>query len=179
MKTLITLIFVCVLSLTVVGQSQAPSPDNSQRLEAVKSVADVLDKGVDIMASYVSTVSNVLKSVAPEVWRIMIRQQYAKAASGIALWLILPVVIFSIPFVFRRLMHGKNSGKFLLQVQDCDRPDSSFDTSPDQFRVFFSWAAFSAAFLTSVISVFAITYYVQVMINPEYYAIKDILEMVK
>jgi hypothetical protein len=52
--------------------TQAPAPQ--------KSMADVADRVVDLGARAVAQAAGTVQKVAPEVWRIMIRQQYAKAA---------------------------------------------------------------------------------------------------
>src|SRR5687767_4312518 len=55
------------------GAQASPAPPQ-------KNMADVADKVVDLGARAIAQAAGTVQKVAPEVWRIMIRQQYAKAA---------------------------------------------------------------------------------------------------
>ncbi|HNC56705.1 MAG TPA: hypothetical protein PLP33_14765 [Leptospiraceae bacterium] len=198
MKIFLLLSFI--LLFTVVGYSQevvpSPTPKPVSAAEEVKSAkqvlsevvdrsangekktfSDVLDKGIDLFASYATTVGEMIKKIAPEVWRIMIKQQYAKGITGIAYWILVPLVPLSLVFGIRRFMHGKNSGKSFLKLEKGYESEES--SQLEELRVTISWILLLIFFLTSLFSIYNITEYGQMLINPEYYAIKDMLEMVK
>lgn len=47
------------------------------------TMASVADKALDLMTQSVATISAAIQKVAPEIWRIMIKQQYAKAIADL------------------------------------------------------------------------------------------------
>lgn len=61
-----------------------------------KTVGDVADKALGLFTNAIGTLSESLKKIAPEVWRIMIRQQYASAAAD----LITPFGLLSLALIF-------------------------------------------------------------------------------
>lgn len=133
-----------------------------------KTVADVLDKGIDLFAGYVTSVSDMIQKIAPDVWRIMIRQQYAKAFAGL-------LVPFGMLFI--GLLYHKLSKKWfklgpedkLLNFEDDDSSGRSVFVTiiPTIWCIIFGiWFANRLADA------------VQILINPEYYALKDLLSMI-
>lgn len=142
--------------------------------EGSKTFADVLDKGLDLFTVYATSLSDMLKKIAPEVFKIMVRQQYAKAIGSIFLWTFLPCLVFSFPFAFRRMMYGKGS-----DVKILSSPDYEGYYNPDEFRVVMSWAIITLGFILSMVGLLNISQSVIILINPEYYAIKDMIEMIK
>lgn len=133
--------------------------DNSK-----KSFADIADKALDMVGRAVGSISATLQKVAPEVWRIMIRQQYAKAISepiAPALWLVLCIIWY----------------KFTTKKWTPDVDGGDEDNA--MFRVIITkglptvGGAVAGGFL-----IFAIKTSVLLAMNPEYYAIKDLFTMI-
>lgn len=137
-----------------------------------KTFADVLDKGIDLFASYASSIGSVLKSIAPEVYRIMVRQQYAVAISSIIYWLAIPMVLLWFPSAFRKFRYGAKASEYqnLYAYTDDDYED---------VRVILSYIAYIGFGILAVAGAYQITEAITVLINPEYYAIKDMLNMIK
>lgn len=144
---------------TTTGTNSTPQP---------KTMADVLDKGIDMFAGYVTSVSEMIQKIAPDVWRIMIKQQYAKAISGV----ILPGMLIILVLIYQRV--AKKSFKF-------EAEDKMFQFDDDFFtaRSWFVGILPMIAFLVVGIW-FAISFSsaVLILINPEYYALKDLLSMI-
>ncbi len=133
-----------------------------------KTMADVLDKGIDLFAGYVTSVSDMIQKIAPDVWRIMIRQQYAKAISGVILPLMLLLTI---------LTYYRVAKKWFKLGPD----DKMFDFEDDYTTGRTWFLGILPAFASVVCGVwFAISfsYAVLILINPEYYALKDLLNMI-
>jgi hypothetical protein len=185
MKILIlTLSSVLFFTVNAFAQQESPSAtpsvasDIKSAREVLKSVvvtnegsktfADVLDKGLDLFTVYATSLSDMLKKIAPEVFKIMVRQQYAEAIGSIFLWIFLPCLVFSFPFAFRRMMYGKDSDAKILSSPDYE-----------EFHVVISWAIITLGFILSMIGLLNISESVIILINPEYYAIKDMIEMIK
>lgn len=128
-----------------------------------KSMADVADKALGMFGGLVANVSNMLKNVAPYVWKIMIRQQYAKAIADIILPLMLLFLTIIYFFITRKMW------KF------------SENFSSDEYT---AWLIFT----TIAPIIFGIIFFIwtannvsesiKYLINPEYYAVKDILTMI-
>jgi hypothetical protein len=142
---------------TTLAPTSAPAP-------VQKSMAEVADKVVDLGARAIAQAAGTVQKVAPEVWRIMIRQQYAKAAG----LLVVP------------------SGMFLLCLFAWFKTEPlrfSFKNDPskeeDGYYAFFGYVvplffmgAFGLWFLNRLSSS------VLFLFNPEYYAFRDLLVMI-
>lgn len=140
---------------------RALSPETLE-IKAGKNMADVADRALSLLSSSLGTVSQMMQKVAPEVWRVMIRQQYA-AAVGEPLR---PLLLFFVALVL---------GLFLKKFWVYDPND------PDQCIVNLIFAkilpigggmAFAVWF--AIVSCNS----VQMLINPEYYAFRDLLRIV-
>ena len=105
-----------------------------------------------------------LQKVAPDVWRIMIRQQYAKALGGV----VFPLGMSLLAFIFAVVLHRK-SGAWVFKKETWQRdPDGVFAF----LLLFITWApliVFTIAFLSGL------TESIKFLINPEFYAIRDLI----
>ncbi|OGZ07085.1 MAG: hypothetical protein A3C93_01665 [Candidatus Lloydbacteria bacterium RIFCSPHIGHO2_02_FULL_54_17] len=130
-----------------------------------KTVADVADRALSMVENVTAQLSNTLSKVAPEVWRIMIRQQYAKAAMATIVPLGTLFAIFIVVAYIRKYW----------------RPDNGDTFSDDDEKWGYIWVTRiipGVLLLLNGLWLFnrmsdAIAY----LINPEYYAIQDLLRM--
>lgn len=125
--------------------------------------ADVADKALETGASAVAELSELVKGVAPEVWEIAIRQVYADAIGDFVGCLLPPIVIFLFTFLFREKITSCESG-FSYENKGC-------------VIIPVVIANVIAALLT-VMSFFNFSVLVKTLINPSYYAIKLIADMI-
>ena len=159
-----------IKALTEFLQSNVPQEQQGRQTASApssKTVADVLDKALDMVSGSVATIAAGVEKAAPRVWRIMIVQQYANAVSGILLpWGLLALVV-----VYYKII-GKKWPK-------PTEPDG-FDTPGPNF----AWWTFSRVLPV----LFGITFGIwgidnlsdslKMLINPEYYAIKDLIAII-
>lgn len=126
------------------------------------TMANVADKALGLFEGMVATVSDSLKKIAPEVWRIMIKQQYANAAQYITMPFVMLIVALVTFFSFRKKAeHNANDGYSEEQAKSIAN---------------FFLRAFPIA--SGVWLAIAIGINVPLLINPEYYAIKDLLTLI-
>lgn len=127
-----------------------------------KNMADIADRALSIMSGYISSAEQAFKKVAPEVWRVMIRQQYANAVAG----LILPVALIFFITIF-----------VVVVKRWWEEPKQHDDEWWGRFWVtniipmvlYFAFGIWAANMLSNSI---------QMLINPEYYAFRDLLRIV-
>lgn len=159
----------------------APATSSSATTEPPKktTVADVANKALDMMGSAVAAVSSNLQKIAPHVWRIMIKQQYAKAAYEVAE----PACLFFGGLIFVIVMRVLWKPPLLLKDEKEDtRYKSSTDwTNSDTEKVKYAFRSVVPAVYLIIMGIWlgcAIGTSVKYVINPEYYAVKDILTLV-
>jgi hypothetical protein len=149
--------------------------------EKGKSMADVMDKGLDVLTGYVGTLEGVVSKFAPEVWRIMIKQQYAKAIAYPLYWGLLLIVIL----IFRqgaKTYCGVTKGQPIFTPLDEEKTGNSY--SPYKLiywlRLWFVGIIPTIVLIPITISfLYTLTEGVMIAINPEYYALKDIIQLLK
>jgi hypothetical protein len=134
--------------------------------EKRKTVADVADKAVDMVDRLVTQAAGSIQKVAPDVWRIMIRQQYAKAISGISTPLLLIIVTIICFRVMKKWWHIDYKSK---DYEDIDKTWHFIITQ---------LVPFAACLILGIWLSVAITASVAYLINPEYYAVRDMLMMI-
>ena len=79
------------------------SPKDETKKEQPKTLADVGDRALQMAESMVTSTAATLEKYAPEVWRIMINQQYAKAMSA----LVVPVGLLFTALLWFLIMRKK------------------------------------------------------------------------
>jgi len=97
-----------------------------------------------------------LKKIAPDVWDIMVRQQYAKAIGE-------PVVAFALVFI--AMLMKKYLGS--LKV----------DGDANIARNVGVGASIIGAIISGIVFVYYFSDSIMILINPRYYAIKDLLSL--
>jgi hypothetical protein len=147
-----------------------PVVDAGQPVEH-KTMADVADKALDramnMASGVVVSLSKTLESVAPHVWRIMVVQQYAKAATNIIFPLSF-VLLFSFLMLVRAKMWKRPNQNESSYWSDSYAAWFWVGNLLPMFCLSCSFLWLGANFADSV----------SYVINPEYYAIRDLLQMV-
>lgn len=132
--------------------------------EPKKTLADVADRGLDMVQSFVTALSETLKKIAPEVWRVMVRQQYAKAFS----YLIVPwgLLFMTLAYmnIVKRYWLGSNG-----------KEDEDAEHAPIWFKKILPLVV---VFICAVWGLLNLKDSVLLFYNPEYYAIQDLLTMI-
>ena len=131
-----------------------------------KTMADVADKALDMATGFVTQISASMQKVAPEVWRIMIMQQYAKAIGDLVLPLGLVLMVIIYAFVARKKWK-------LAEDQNNDWKDSEHNW---HFAVTACLPLVLGA-IFAICTVVALSDSIKYLVNPEYYAVKDLLTM--
>jgi len=142
------------------GQPQAPATQK-------KTMADVTDKALDMVNKMVADAAITLQKVAPDVWRIMIKQQYAYAFSTlVAPW-------FSLLFVLGFMLTMIKKWKLDVNVQLAFKEKQS----PEIYAKF--WIAYAVPmifiFIFGFWGISRIADSAALLINPEFYAIKNLI----
>lgn len=147
-------------------EQPAPQPVQPQQ----KTIADVADKGLEMVKGFVVALSETLKKIAPDVWRVMIRQQFAKAVSG----LVVPWGIISLVLVYVLLIKKLWSKQAVIA-----RMDNPKDSDEKEAHLWLTTVAPTlVVFCLAVWGFNRLSDSILLLINPEYYAIKDLLEMI-
>jgi hypothetical protein len=141
-----------------------PKPEpKAEPAEQSKSMGDVADKALDMLGGAVGTVADTLKKIGPEVWRIMIIQQYANAARSLAGPLFALIASLIVFFAARKS----------LAIKEDER---GYDHSDWRgFKRFLKGVTWFAPCLCALIVAINLSEAAAMLINPEYYALKDLL----
>lgn len=141
------------------------------------TMADVANKALDMMGAGVAVISSNLQKIAPHVWRIMIMQQYAKAAYEVAE----PFCLFMGGLIFIVIMRWLWKPQLTLGDDDKKVYRSNEWTPKDTERVKYAFRSVIPAVYLIIMGIWlgtSIGTCVKYVINPEYYAVKDILTLV-
>jgi hypothetical protein len=139
--------------------------------EKGKSMADVMDKGLDVLTGYVGTLEGVVSKFAPEVWRIMVKQQYAKAISYPLFW---GLMLF-VPFGVNKLARSGFGVPKEMSLAEWDDKENY-----DGFMFAFTGIIPTiTGIIFAMIFLYNLTQGIMIAINPEYYALKDIIQLLK
>lgn len=159
--------------LTKVGEmfgvkAEQPAPTKDKDGKEVKptteaTMAKVADKALDMVGDAVGSIAGMVQKVAPEVWEIMVRQQYANA---------LGMLIG--PFLFLLLVgiYTLITKKYWKKLPEDERSDEK-----DARRVLTTIIPGILALVFSAILAYRVGDAIPMLINPKYYAVKDLLQM--
>lgn len=141
-----------------------------------KTFADVGDKALNMVQNMVVSLSQTLEKVAPQIWRVMIRQQYAKAIADLILpWsLFFTVIIYTV--VIKRILKWKEKYDNMLIFGA--REDEGFLTERGVRGIFTTFFPFIISFIFALWGCITLKSSIILLINPEYYAIRDLLLMI-
>ena len=123
----------------------------------------VADRVLDIAVSAASRLEDAVTETAPHVWRVMVRQQYAKAVGG----LVLPAGMLAVVlFLGSRLTRAAKAWK--VEYYD----DAS------NFFVVGHVITTCAYVLCALLLLSAVSDTIMIMVNPEYYAMQDLAALI-
>ncbi len=141
------------------GVKQAAPPEEKQR-----TAVDVADRVLDMFGSAVVSVASQIEQHAPLLWKVMVKQQYAKAVADVIPSLGWILVALLAHFVVRRKWQ---------------KPSDNTEEGLQFLWHFVTWVVPLALGIIGVSSfVVSASDSVKFVINPEYYAVRDILLMV-
>ncbi|KKR48377.1 MAG: hypothetical protein UT86_C0006G0015 [Candidatus Magasanikbacteria bacterium GW2011_GWC2_40_17] len=158
------------------GTQQAPTQPatTGQAQPEKKTMADIADRALDMTASAVTAIAGQMEKVAPEVWAVMVRQQYAKAfGSLVGPWGAFFLILIA-TFIARKswkLTPEEASGRFFSD-RNGDAPTNR------GWRGFFTFLlplCFMGIF--AGVGIYRLADSIMFIINPYFYAIKDLLQM--
>ena len=118
------------------------------------SQVDVVNRSLDLLESFAGVTSARMNEIAPEVWRIMLRQQYISGAR----YCLVPIVFIVLGLVVMLLA-------FRLKCRDPRDRNTARELSV------------ALLIIIVITAIFFISHGVGLMLNPEYYVIRDILQM--
>jgi hypothetical protein len=147
---------------------QAPVEKTESKTTTMPQVAD---KALDMIGNAVGSIASLVQKVAPEVWEIMVRQQYAAA---------LGMLVGPFSFLFITAIYVAMAKRYWKKSENYDTED--YTTSD-----FLSDKGFRALLTTLFPGIMAIIFSgvlayrlgdaIPMLINPKYYAVKDLLQM--
>ena len=117
------------------------------------------------MGLTITQISGMVEGVAPELWEIIVRQVYVDAISSFITSMLL-AVFFGLVLKYSLKKINEDKGEYKKSGWDSDSG--------------YSWmgvASIALTILWSAIAILAIVDVVRVFINPKYYAIKNIMEL--
>jgi hypothetical protein len=144
-----------------------------------KTVADVMDKAVDKISDVVGAMAQAINNVAPDVWRIMLKQQYAKAISEVVVPTVFGIILVVAWLCLRALR---------VRIKKAD-PDVTFCKKNEEGKSTDDPTLYGGAaiimWIIGVIFGFDALWFGNrladsslLLINPEFYAIQDLLRMI-
>lgn len=136
-----------------------------------KTMADVADKALDAVTNAVATIAGKMEQVAPKVWEVMIVQQYAKAIG----FIIVPFGLVIILFIYMFATRYAASKKYPLEEKVIfERGDIT------SYGALWIFTTLIPSILLVCIGIWFFNRAadsVMYVINPDYYAVKDLLQM--
>ncbi len=134
-----------------------------------KSMADVAEKAIDMTAQAVATIASTIQKIAPDIWRIMLKQQYVKGIAGL-------IVPFGLLFLL--FLYGKRVAPKCFPVpteENCIQEDSDEKWT----RIWFAnILPVGLAFVFGLWGICRLSDCLGYLINPEFYAIQDLLRTI-
>ncbi len=144
-----------------------------------KNMAEVADKAVDKIAGGVEAVAKAVEKVAPRVWELLVRQTIAEGVASLALALVVGVgFVIALKYllpVSKRRIKLNNSHKWV----PCKPDDFGDYTMPAGEAV----GAGVGLIIGGIVAFFYVLTQVHGgtlrLVNPEYYAAKELIEAAK
>jgi phosphate/sulfate permease len=136
-----------------------------------KTVDLIKDVGGDIKVA-LSELAKGLGIAAEHVYTVMVKQQIVYGILKTLPWVAFPILLLIFAIIFQKTVYKNVMAKAKEELYDDDDPRPIFVI----LILFIAWAATTLLFLMAP---FKIANTLGYLINPEYYAIKDIVEFVK
>lgn len=153
----------------VMGLKPAPAAEEKKDDSKKITGPEVANKALDMAGNAVSTISAQIEKAAPHVWRIMVKQQYANATA----WIALPLGFFICGLVYRK---WTDSWK-MQELRDDDEGIDSL-SSRELGITFVSVTMYVALVIPTLWLTVAVSFSIRHLVNPEYYAIRDMFQIV-
>ncbi|MFH0873789.1 MAG: hypothetical protein V1846_03030 [Candidatus Komeilibacteria bacterium] len=154
----------------VLGLADTTTAKSGTRL----SMADVADKFLEYSKAAILATVGTIEKVAPHVWAVLVRQQYAKAFSSLAA----PVFIFIFLLLFRLWVVRKRKSVTATENDVLVVVNGNLDPVEIKLTGLGQWANVLAllGMVTAALFVAArIAPAVRLLVNPEYYALRDLI----
>lgn len=154
---------------TLFGIEQQKPVPNTDAQQQGKSMADVAEKAIDLTAQAIATIASTIQKIAPDIWRIMLKQQYVKGIQG----LIVPFGLLLLIFVYR--------AKIAPKCFPVPTKENGIDEDQEEkwVRIWFAnIIPVVLAFLLGPWGANRLSDCLGYLINPEFYAIQDLLRTI-
>ena len=149
----------------------------TEAAKAAQSVGQQVEGVVDKIATHLAALAETLKVPAGHVYKILVNQQFYEGWSGMIIWPTF-ILICTICCVYAFMREIKISKEF-----DRDAESRSYRSYRDNkdCEVFIGAAIVSGliGLLALIIFSFNFSYYLTQILNPEYHAIKSLVDMIK
>lgn len=149
-----------------------------QQMSDQKTIADVLDHGIDKLSGGAAEIAKAVKTVAPHAWELAVRQQITEGTVDFAL---AAVALIALAVAYRPLRkisreRMKTDGRNWTSTTPNDRSSGTIETG----RATTAGIALIALLtVVPLVSVLTIRGSLMQLGNPEYYAAKEILGAIK
>lgn len=137
---------------------------NKAAQSATKPI-EVADKALDMVKGAVSSVSETVQKAAPHVWKIMVKQQYIKAATTVMLPWMLFGLVFGYYFYVKKVWVWDPKSHTNTEEAIVGRAILVKIVPGVLWIIFGCWGSW------------ALSESLAYILNPEYYAIRDMLLM--
>ena len=152
-----------------VEQEQPKPTPNTGTQQQGKSMAEVAERAIDLTAQAIATIASTIQKIAPDIWRIMLKQQYVKGVQG----LIPPFGLLFLVFVYR----AKIAPKCFPVPTEENRARE--DDDEKWLRIWLtSIIPVGLMYLLGAWGVKQLSDCLGYLINPEFYAIQDLLRTI-
>lgn len=157
-----------ILSLFKEGKEVNQTQTGTKSKPTTQEIVDkYLGKAFDVVGIYASKAEGIIKKAAPELWAILVRQQYAEAFAKLAIpWFLALVLVI-----------------YMLAAGKWWRPETN--TNPkiktDEENAKYWCVGVLPTFVLLVIAVVGVFFTVsaiKVFVNPQFYAIKTLIEFI-
>ncbi len=146
------------------------------------TIAGVADKALDMLSQAVAAISLTMEKVAPEVWKIMVRQQYAKAVADLSLPWGLFLIILCFVAISKRLWNKekaiKNRDEVIAKAAAEKKTVDFTDHEMGWRGLITTFIPFVLGLACAIWGAVVIKGSILYLINPQYYAIRDLLQMI-
>lgn len=128
-----------------------------------ETTVDFLIEKTDQFGNVISELAKQMGVAAEHIYAVMVRQQYVEGIVGLiglSLFMMLAILIFTVSYKSRKA----------LLLEGCS---DSYDV------VIIRWVGMVVSFILMIVIILVGMHYGKVLLNPEYYAIQDIMEMIR
>lgn len=171
-------------SLFGVEAKEQPTPvvETKEELKKGTTMAGVADKALDMLSQAVATISVTMEKVAPEVWKIMVRQQYAKAVADLSLpWGLLLIALCFVA-ISKRLWNKEGAirdrEEVIAKAKAENKTAEWSDHEMGWRGLITTLIPLVLGFICAIWGALVVKGSILYLMNPQYYAIRDLLQMI-